>query len=146
MTILTSKPSSVKVSAETLLCGNSASMRSVRALVTQVAHRNASILITGPSGSGKERVAQAIHAESDRCDQPFVAINCGAIPRDLLESELFGHEKGSFTGAHATRVGRFEEADGGTHCEFWKSVLSSAWEAAHASQLMYGLFQQPTAI
>jgi sigma-54 specific flagellar transcriptional regulator A len=102
------------LSANELLLGESAAMKAVRSLVTQVASRNASVLITGPSGSGKERVAQAIHASSDRRDGPFVAINCGAIPRDLLESELFGHEKGSFTGAHATRIGRFEEASGGT--------------------------------
>jgi sigma-54 specific flagellar transcriptional regulator A len=102
------------LSANDLLLGQSAAMQAVRALVTRVATRNASVLVTGPSGSGKERVAQAIHAESDRSDGPFVAINCGAIPRDLLESELFGHEKGSFTGAHTTRIGRFEEASGGT--------------------------------
>jgi sigma-54 specific flagellar transcriptional regulator A len=96
------------------LLGESLAMQIVRQLISRVAARNASVLVTGPSGSGKERVAQAIHAESDRSDAPFVAINCGAIPRDLLESELFGHEKGSFTGAHATRIGRFEEANGGT--------------------------------
>ncbi|MDB5714345.1 MAG: Sigma-54 specific transcriptional regulator, flagellar regulatory protein [Sphingomonadales bacterium] len=102
------------VSANQLLLGDSAEMRAVRGLVGRVATRNASVLVTGPSGSGKERVARAIHVESERRDGPFVAINCGAIPRDLLESELFGHEKGSFTGAHATRIGRFEEAHGGT--------------------------------
>jgi sigma-54 specific flagellar transcriptional regulator A len=102
------------LSAADLLLGHSAAMQGVRALVTRVAVCNASVLVTGPSGSGKERVAQAIHAESDRSKGPFVAINCGAIPRELLESELFGHEKGSFTGAHATRIGRFEEASGGT--------------------------------
>jgi sigma-54 specific flagellar transcriptional regulator A len=96
------------------LLGQSPAMQTVRDLIARVAVRNASVLVTGPSGSGKERVARAIHAESDRSGGPFVAINCGAIPRDLLESELFGHEKGSFTGAHATRIGRFEEANGGT--------------------------------
>jgi len=100
--------------AETLLLGNSDVMVSLRALVRRVATGNTSILITGPSGSGKERVARAVHAESNRCAGPFVAINCGAIPRELLESELFGHEKGSFTGAHAMRQGRFEEAHKGT--------------------------------
>ena len=89
-------------------------MAAIRALVRRVAPGSTSVLITGPSGSGKERVARAIHAESDRANGPFVAINCGAIPRDLLESELFGHEKGSFTGAHAQRQGRFEEASNGT--------------------------------
>ncbi|WP_293880905.1 sigma-54-dependent Fis family transcriptional regulator [Sphingomonas sp.] len=101
-------------SADDLLLGTSPPMQAVRALVARVAPRDVSVLITGPSGSGKERAAQAIHMSSDRRDGPFVAINCGAIPRDLLESELFGHEKGSFTGAHATRIGRFEEASGGT--------------------------------
>jgi sigma-54 dependent transcriptional regulator, flagellar regulatory protein len=99
---------------ETLLLGDSPVMAAVRSLVCRVAPGATSVLITGPSGSGKERVARAIHAESDRAAGPFVAINCGAIPRDLLESELFGHEKGSFTGAHAQRQGRFEEAHKGT--------------------------------
>lgn len=99
---------------ETLLLGLSPSITAVRALVQRVAPGNTSVLITGPSGSGKERVARAIHVGSDRASGPFVAINCGAIPRDLLESELFGHEKGSFTGAHALRQGRFEEANKGT--------------------------------
>jgi sigma-54 specific flagellar transcriptional regulator A len=71
-------------------------------------------LLTGPSGSGKDVVARAIHAASNRAAAPFVAVNCGAIPRDLLESVLFGHEKGSFTGAHAQHQGKFEEAQGGT--------------------------------
>lgn len=100
--------------AETLLLGKSKPMERVRNLVRKVARFPTSILISGPSGSGKERVARAIHAESDRAAGPFVAINCGAIPRELLESDLFGHEKGSFTGAHAQRQGRFEEAHKGT--------------------------------
>ncbi len=99
---------------DALLLGDSAVMVAIRALVERVAPGATSVLITGPSGSGKERVARAVHAASDRATGPFVAINCGAIPRDLLESELFGHEKGSFTGAHAQRQGRFEEAHRGT--------------------------------
>lgn len=71
-------------------------------------------MITGPSGAGKEVLARAVHEESSRSGKPFVAINCGAIPPDLIESELFGHERGSFTGAHSRRIGRFEEANGGT--------------------------------
>jgi sigma-54 dependent transcriptional regulator, flagellar regulatory protein len=102
------------VTAATLLLGHSSAMTDIRDLVRKVASLKTSILISGPSGSGKERVARAIHAESDRAHGPFVAINCGAIPRELLESELFGHEKGSFTGAHAQRQGRFEEASKGT--------------------------------
>jgi sigma-54 dependent transcriptional regulator, flagellar regulatory protein len=102
------------VTVDTLLLGDSAVMTTVRTLVRRVAPGTTSVLITGPSGSGKERVARAVHTASDRVAGPFVAINCGAIPRDLLESELFGHEKGSFTGAHAQRQGRFEEAHKGT--------------------------------
>src|SRR3546814_314894 len=74
----------------------------------------ASVMITGPSGSGKEIVATALHHESQRAHNRFIAVNCGAVPRDLLESELFGHEKGSFTGAIAQRRGRFEDAHRGT--------------------------------
>ncbi len=102
------------VTVDSYLLGTSAVIDAVRALVRRVAKSNTSVIVTGPSGSGKERVARAIHVESDRAHGPFVAINCGAIPRDLLESELFGHEKGSFTGAHAQRQGRFEEAHRGT--------------------------------
>lgn len=97
-----------------LIVGASAQIAGVRDMVRRFARSDASVMITGSSGSGKEVVAKAIHAHSDRCDKPFVAINCGAIPAELIESELFGHERGSFTGAHARRLGRFEEANGGT--------------------------------
>ena len=99
---------------ETMVVGRSRAIESVRRLIRQVAPTNASVLLTGPSGAGKEVAARAIHEMSDRAGKPFVAVNCGAIPRELLESELFGHEKGSFTGAHAQHKGRFEEAQGGT--------------------------------
>ena len=89
-------------------------MAEVRRQVAQVGPSDASVIVTGPSGSGKEVVARAIHAASRRSEAAHVSVNCGAIPRDLIESELFGHEKGSFTGAHAQHRGRFEEADGGT--------------------------------
>jgi two-component system response regulator FlrC len=89
-------------------------MQSVLALADQVAPSDASILITGESGVGKEVMARYLHKGSRRTDKPFVSVNCAAIPENLLESELFGHEKGSFTGALARRVGKFEEADGGT--------------------------------
>ncbi len=96
------------------LTGNSRSIRVVRQLIEQVADFDTSVLITGETGTGKELVARTIHDLSERSDKPFVPINCGAIPPDLLESELFGHEKGAFTGAISSRTGRFELAEGGT--------------------------------
>jgi two-component system response regulator FlrC len=89
-------------------------MLEVMRVADQVAPSEASILVTGPSGTGKELMARHIHNRSKRKDGPFVAVNCAAIPENLLESELFGHEKGAFTGAIARRIGKFEEADGGT--------------------------------
>lgn len=96
------------------LVGKSDSVQQVRNMMGQVANKEVSVLITGESGTGKEVVARNLHLNSGRSDKPFVPINCGAIPRELLESELFGHEKGAFTGAIASRAGRFELADGGT--------------------------------
>lgn len=89
-------------------------MKKVIALADQVAKSEASILITGESGAGKEIIAKYLHAHSRRAEKPLISINCAAIPENLLESELFGHEKGAFTGAVARRIGKFEEADGGT--------------------------------
>src|SRR5690349_9521417 len=96
------------------LVGNSESIRQIYTLIEQVAPSTASVLITGESGTGKELVARTIHKMSPRRDRPFVAINCSAIPESLMESELFGHEKGSFTGAASRRQGCFELADTGT--------------------------------
>jgi DNA-binding NtrC family response regulator len=90
------------------------SMQTVMKLADQVAPSEASILITGESGVGKEVMARYVHKKSRRTDKPFISVNCAAIPENLLESELFGHEKGAFTGAVARRIGKFEEADGGT--------------------------------
>lgn len=96
------------------LVGTSRKIQQVRRLMAQVADKDVSVLITGESGTGKEVVARNLHYHSPRRDKPFVPVNCGAIPAELLESELFGHEKGAFTGAITARVGRFEMAEGGT--------------------------------
>ena len=96
------------------LVGKGPRIQDIRYLIEQVADSNANVLILGESGTGKEVVARSIHEVSSRSKGPFVPVNCGAIPAELLESELFGHEKGSFTGAFATRKGRFELAAGGT--------------------------------
>lgn len=96
------------------IIGNSKPMRALVPLIHQVASTNSTVLVLGESGVGKERVAHAIHYTSNRTDQPFLKLNCAAIPWTLLESELFGHERGAFTGATSMRKGRFEQADNGT--------------------------------
>ena len=96
------------------IIGQSPAMQEVFKMVGRISNSDAAVMITGESGSGKELVARAIHQYSARHERPFLAINCAAIPENLLESELFGHEKGSFTGASAQRIGRFEQCDGGT--------------------------------
>ena len=96
------------------LVGHSGKMEEVRALIAQVGPSEARVLIIGESGTGKELVAHAIHRASQRAARPIVSVNCAAIPRDLVESEMFGHERGAFTGATDRRLGRFELADGGT--------------------------------
>jgi sigma-54 specific flagellar transcriptional regulator A len=103
-----------KVTAiEEYLIGDSVPMIQLRDMVRRVANSSASVMICGASGSGKEVVARAIHASGVRVSKPYVALNCGAIPAELIESELFGHERGAFTGAQARRVGHFENADKG---------------------------------
>ncbi len=96
------------------IVGKSEPMQQVFKLIGQVSHSDATVLITGESGTGKELVARAIYHHSPRAAQPFMAINCAAIPENLLESELFGHEKGAFTGASERRIGKFEQCDKGT--------------------------------
>lgn len=96
------------------LVGDSPAMRSVREMVARVAPSDARVLITGESGTGKELISAAIHSQSARRDQPYIRVNCAAIPRDLVESEMFGHERGAFTGAGERRIGRFELANKGT--------------------------------
>jgi two-component system nitrogen regulation response regulator NtrX len=96
------------------LVGESPAMRTLRAEIAAAGPTNASVLITGENGSGKEIVAREIHRHSRRCGKSFLAVNCAAIPEELIESELFGHERGAFTGATARRRGKFEAADGGT--------------------------------
>ena len=104
----------VKKSLSKAFIGASAGAEAIRHLIERVAASSATVLITGESGTGKELVARALHDQSDRSGGNFVPINCAAIPKDLLESELFGHRKGAFTGAMADRIGRFELAHGGT--------------------------------
>jgi two-component system, response regulator FlrC len=96
------------------LIAQDSAMIEIKALADQIAPSDASVLITGESGVGKEVMARYVHRRSKRADKPFISVNCAAIPENLLESELFGHEKGAFTGAVARRIGKFEEADGGT--------------------------------
>ncbi|WP_051690463.1 sigma 54-interacting transcriptional regulator [Acidithiobacillus thiooxidans] len=96
------------------LVGNSVPIQRMTAMLAKVAKTDSTVLILGESGTGKEVIARCLHQHSLRSQGPFVAVNCGAIPEELMESELFGHEKGAFTGALAARKGRFELAEGGT--------------------------------
>jgi sigma-54 dependent transcriptional regulator, flagellar regulatory protein len=107
-------PASPDGRAPRMLSGNSPAIRKIIGLIRQVAAHDSTVLLLGESGTGKEVAARTIHELSPRRNRPFIAVNCGAIPAELLESELFGHEKGSFTGAITARKGRFEIAEGGT--------------------------------
>jgi DNA-binding NtrC family response regulator len=103
-----------KVSQKFEMVGRSKALEDVREVISKAAPADVRVLITGPNGSGKELVARSIHENSARANMPFVEVNCAAIPSELIESELFGHEKGSFTSAIKQRLGKFEQADGGT--------------------------------
>ncbi|MCR4910368.1 MAG: sigma-54 dependent transcriptional regulator [Bacteroidales bacterium] len=103
-----------KVFGTARMIGESAPMQHIRDIVAKVAATPARVLIEGPNGSGKELVARSLHAQSDRAAAPYIEVNCAAIPSELIESELFGHEKGSFTSAIKQHKGKFEQADGGT--------------------------------
>lgn len=111
---LSSKDNPPERRSRDILLGDSELMREVRSKITKVALSQAPVYISGESGSGKEMVAKLIHQNSPRTDGPFIAVNCGAIPLELMESEFFGHKKGSFTGASADKIGLFQAADGGT--------------------------------
>ena len=103
-----------KLSQKLDMVGDSPAIQKVKETIEKVAPTDARVLITGPNGTGKELVAHWIHQKSNRVEAPFIAVNCAAIPSELIESELFGHEKGSFTSAVKQRIGKFEQADGGT--------------------------------
>src|SRR5690606_39181238 len=96
------------------IIGEAPAMQEVFRAIGRLSQSNITVLINGESGTGKELVAHALHRHGPRADQQFIALNVAAIPRDLIESELFGHEKGAFTGATSQRIGRFEQANGGT--------------------------------
>ncbi len=110
----TRRPAASSVSEQVNIIGQAPTMQEVFRIIGRVARTDVTVLINGETGTGKELVARALHALSARAQHPFVALNTAAIPRELLESELFGHEKGAFTGAVERRIGRFEQADGGT--------------------------------
>ena len=144
------------------MVGSSRAMKDIFSLIEQIAPSNVSVLITGESGTGKEMVARTLHDLSPRKGRPFVAVNCAAIPETLIESELFGHEKGSFTGAVERRAGCFELASGElsfsmrsarclsarrqSYCECWKNGSSAGWERAQNRKLTCACWQRRIAI
>ena len=122
-------------------------MKGVMQLADKIAPSEATVMITGESGTGKEVMSRYIHRKSKRKDASFIAVNCAAIPENLLESELFGHEKGAFTGANARRIGKFEEADGGTLLmdevsEMHPAVASNKTSARYSGKRNYSYRQQ----
>lgn len=125
-----------------IICSESSAFNEVLSVVSKVAKDDIPILILGETGTGKEMIANAIHKSSDRSGKPFVAVNCGALPETLLESELFGHERGSFTGAQNRRKGRFELADGGTIFLDEITETSPAFQARLLRVLQEGTFER----
>src|SRR5262249_330570 len=124
------------------IIGAESGLRTVMERIEQVARTDAPVLILGETGSGKEVAARAIHTRSRRADGPFLRVNCGAIPTDLVDSELFGHERGSFTGAVSSRKGWFERADGGTLCLDEVGELPAAAQVRLLRVLQDGTFQR----
>ena len=118
------------------IIGNSAALEFVLSEVERVAPTDSTVLVLGETGTGKELIARAVHNLSARCGRPFIKLNCAAIPFELLESELFGHEKGAFTGAFAQKIGRFEMSEiclwlcSLSYSGCFKSTSSSVWEVA----------------
>ncbi len=104
----------IKRSSNSKIIGSSEAINDIHEIIAKVAPTDARVLITGPNGSGKELIATALHNQSNRAENPFIEVNCAAIPSELIESELFGHEKGAFTSAIKTKKGKFEQAEGGT--------------------------------
>jgi transcriptional regulator with GAF, ATPase, and Fis domain len=127
------------------IVGNSSALESVLGQVERVAPTDATVLIQGETGTGKELIAHAIHNASPRCGRALIKLNCAAIPLDLLESELFGHEKGAFTGAIGQKIGRFEMADGGTQPNGDKGVYRylSSCEREQRSRSASACYRQP---
>jgi len=117
-----------KVSKTFEMVGESEPMQRVKEMIEKVAATDARVLITGKNGTGKELVARWLHEKSNRAEMPFIEVNCAAIPSELIESELFGHEKGAFTSAHKQRKGKFEQANGGT------IFLDEIGDMSHAAQ------------
>ncbi len=119
------------------IIGHSSSLRAAIGIASRAARSSSVVLIEGETGTGKELLARAVHANSPRSEEPFVAVNCGAIPRDLLESELFGYKKGAFTGATNSKAGRIEGAEG--ELSFWMRSASFLY----SSKLSFcGLFRK----
>ena len=125
-----------------IIFSNSSQMNKIKAIVDEIAKTDITVLIKGESGTGKELLAQTIHSNSPRKDKPFVKVNCATIPKDLLESELFGYEKGAFTGAHLKKPGKFELANGGTILLNYIEEMEISIQAKLLQVLQDGMFSR----